>query len=380
MTLENKTKPPAPFTLLMGDDTFSREKARDDAFSAFSPQSSDVAIERFDPGSQSFAAFLEHIVTPSLFSTIRFFLVREAHLLAKTDFDQLNDVFSFDIPDVYVVIETDKTRTKKGRGQAMPKELERWVETFAKKAEERPDKFSIIDFVMPPDYKMSQWLATRTPLLVGRSISQKDAEYLIECTGTDSSTLYSELQKLDLFLPPDCPIDRASIEAVSGATRLMTQFELAQSLGKKDFPKVLEIIDSLYTGSVYVPLYISAIFKHFWALFRIAIYEKAHPEDIRQFAASMKRFNKAVQDEIGHKIGMAAGLLSDKQRSSVYPVIVKSDVVQQSKSFTEDNYKKIFKWLGDYDIGIKTGRVGDDKTGFQLLCYKIFRVGELENT
>ena len=377
MTIENKSKPPAAFTLLMGDDTFSREKARDDAFSALSTPSIEVVVERFDPGSQSIAAFVEHIITPSLFSTIRFFLVRDAHLLAKNDFDQLNDVFSFDIPDVYVVIETDKTRTKKGRGQAMPKEFERWIETFAKRAEERPGKFSIIEFLMPPDYKMSQWLATRTPLLVGRSISLKDAEYLIECTGTDSSTLYSELQKLDLFLPPGSPIDRAAIEAVSGATRLMTQFELAQALGKKDFPKVLEIIDSLYTGSVYIPLYISAIFKHFWALFRIAIYEKAHPEEIRQFAASMKRYNKAVQDEIGLKIGIAAGLLSEKQRSSVYPVIVKSDIVQQSKSFTEDHYKKIFKWLGDYDIGIKTGRVGDDKTDFQLLCYKVFRVGEL---
>ena len=377
MTIDNKPELPTRFTLLMGDDTVSREKARNDAFSSLKTPSQEIVIERFDPASQSMASFIEHIMTPSLFPVIRFFLVPDAHLLGKSDFDQLNEVFPFDIPDQYVMIDTDRARTKKGRGLALPKDFERWIETFSAKAEEQPGKFSIVEFVMPPDYKMSQWVVTRTPLLLGRTISPKEADYLIECVGTDSSTLHSELQKLDLFLPPKAPIDRASIEAVSGSKRLMTQFELSQALGKKDFPKVLEIIDSLYTGSVYVPLYVSAIFKHFWALFRISVYAKTHPDEMRQFMASMKRFNKAVQDEIGLKIGLAAGLLSEKQRSSVYPVIVKSDVVRQSQSFIEEHYKKIFKWLGDYDIAIKTGRTGDDKTGFQVLCYKIFRVAEL---
>jgi DNA polymerase III delta subunit len=248
---------------------------------------------------------------------------------------------------------------------------------FAEMAEKQPQRFSIAEFAMPPDYKMSQWVVSRTPHLFGRSISPKDADFLIECVGTDSSTLHSELQKLDVFLPPKAPIDHASIEAVSGATRLMTQFELSQALGKRDFPKVLSIIDSLYTGSVYVPLYVSAIFKHFWALFRISLYAKAHPDELRQFLASMKRFNKAVQDEIGLKIGVAAGLLTEKQRTSVYPVIVKSEVVQQSQSFSEEHYKNIFKWLGDYDVAVKTGRTGADKTGFQLLCYKIFKAAEI---
>ena len=134
-----------------------------------------------------------------------------------------------------------------------------------------------------------------------------------------------------------------------------------------------------YRGSVYVPLYLAAIFKHFWALFRVAMYAETHQEEMAQFTASMKRYNKPVQDEIGLKIGVAAGLLSEKQRSSVYPKIVKSNIVQQSLSFTEEHYKKIFRWLGDYDIGIKTGRIDDDKTGFQLLCYKIFKGAEISD-
>jgi DNA polymerase III delta subunit len=226
---------------------------------------------------------------------------------------------------------------------------------------------------------MSQWVQSRTPLLFERNISPKDADFFIDCVGGDSSTIYSELQKLDVYLPPAKPIDRAAIEAVCGSTRLMTQFELAQALGTKDFPRVLEIIDSLYRGSVYLPLHISAIFKHFWALFRIAMWAKSNREDMNRFTASLKRFNKPVQDEVGLAIGIAAGLLTDKQRTSVYPKIVKSNMVQQSQAFTEKNYTSIFRWLGDYDVGIKTGRIGDDKTGFQLLCYKIFRVAEISD-
>jgi DNA polymerase III delta subunit len=93
----------------------------------------------------------------------------------------------------------------------------------------------------------------------------------------------------------------------------------------------------------------------------------------------MKRYNKEVQDEIGLAIGSAAGLLSDKQKNSVYPVIVKPALTQQAMSFTEAQYKKIFGLLRDHDIGIKTGRIDDSKIGFQLLCFKIFKVADIED-
>jgi DNA polymerase III delta subunit len=373
------TKRPASFTLIMGDDTLSREKARDDALAFAKDSGSEVVIERFDSGNQSLASFTERIITPSLFPATRFFLFRETHLFKKNDLDQLTELFSFDIPDVFVIFETDKTSARKGRGQGLTEDFGVWLEAFQKRVGEHPEKFSVVEYIMPPDYKMAQWVAARTPLFFNRSISPKDAEYFIECVGNDGSTLYSELQKLDVFLPPKKPIDRLAIEAVCGANRLMAPFELAQALGKKDFPRALEIIDSLFRGSVHVPLFVSAIFKHFWALFRISVYAGAHPEEMRKFTSSMKHYSKQVQDEIGLKIGVAAGLLSENQRSSVYPKIVKSNVVQQALSFTEEHYKKIFRWLGDYDVGIKTGRTDDDKTGFELLCYKIIRAGEVSD-
>jgi hypothetical protein len=366
------TKMPASFTLLGGNDTISREKARDNSIAAVQG----AAIERFDPEGPSFASFIENIITPSLFQTARIFLIRDAHALSREDLESLSGVLSYDIPDVYVIIETDKFRADKGKDHAFSKDFGRFVESFIEKAAEKPVKFAFAEFIMPPDYKMTDWLEAQTPLLVNRTISKIDAGYLIDLVGNDSSVLYSELQKIDIHLPPKKPVDRAAIDLVSGATRLMTQFECAQALGRKDFTRVLEIIDSLYLGSVYLPLYISAIFKHFWALFRIKNYASANPAEFSEFQRAIKRYDRPVQNELGLKIGVASGLLSEKQGSRVFPAIIKSGIVQQALSFTEQNYKKIFNWLEEYDIGIKTGRIDVSKIGFQLLCYKIYRVAE----
>jgi DNA polymerase III delta subunit len=370
-------KPPASFTLLSGNDTISREKARDDIIAAIQGQPAQASVERFDPEAHSFASFTERIITPSLFQTGRIFLVRDAHTLSRGDLDNLTSIFPYDIPDVHTIIETEKSLTEKSRERAAPKDFGLFSASFIEKAAADPAKFACAEFTMPPDYKMADWLEAQSPHLVGRTISKTDAGYLIDLVGNDSSVLYSELQKIDIHLPPEKPIDRAAIESVSGATRLMTQFECAQALGKRDFARVLEIIDSLYRGSVYLPLYISAIFKHFWALFRINNYFSLNPSELAEFQRAIKRYDKAVQNELGLKIGVASGILSEKQRTSVYPVIIKSGIVQQASSFREQDYKKIFKWLEEYDIGIKTGRIDDSKIGFQLLCYKIFKVREI---
>jgi DNA polymerase III delta subunit len=375
--IEGIFKTPVSFTLLAGNDTISREKARNDIIAAIQRHSAQAAIERFDPEAHSFASFTERIITPSLFQTGRIFLVRDAHALSREDLDNLTSVFPYDIPDVHIVIETEKSLADRSRERAVPKDFGLFAASFIEKASAQPAKFAFAEFIMPPDYKMADWLEAQTPHLVGRSISKTDAGYLIDLVGNDGSVLYSELQKIDIHLPPKKPIDRAAIESVSGATRLMTQFECAQALGRKDFARVLEIIDSLYLGSVYLPLYISAIFKHFWALFRINNFAFSNPSDLAGFQRAIKRYDKPVQNELGLKIGVAAGILSEKQRTSVYPAVIKSGIVQQALSFREQDYKKIFKWLEEYDIGIKTGRIDDSKTGFQLLCYKIYKVGEI---
>jgi DNA polymerase III delta subunit len=369
---------PARFLLLIGNDSISREKAKQNAVEAIRLKTENAEISRFDPDIMTFASYCESALTPSLFQTVRIFTLRDVHNLKKDDLAMLKSLFSYDIPDVYMIMESDISRVRKSKEKPGSKDFENFIDNFNRHAGENPGMFAFFEFPQPAEYKMAQWVETQTPLLLGRNISHKDAEYLVDLVGSDSASLYSELQKIDIYLPAQKPIDKNAIDTISGATRMKSQFELAQALGKRNFPKVLETIDSLYSGSVYVPLYIAAIFRHFWALFRIYIFAKENPDDVKKFEMSIKRFNKEVQETTGLKIGVAAGLLSEKQRSSVFPVLVKSDIVSQASQFTGEQYRKIFRWLGDYDIGIKTGKIDDSKTGFQLLCYRIYKVAEID--
>jgi len=57
--------------------------------------------------------------------------------------------------------------------------------------------------------------------------------------------------------------------------------------------------------------------------------------------------------------------------------MILSGVVEQSKNFSEKELSTILKWLLQFDVGIKTGRISGTQQDVQMLCYKIIRVSEL---
>ncbi len=361
------------FTLLCGDDAVMREHMRSDIIAAVKTAHPDSLVERYNPGDGDFAAFAESVITPSLLTPMRTFLISELHLLSEKDLDILSGLFGYDLPDACVVMETEKTTAKKSKDAAPSKKFLSFIETLTARLKKEPSRFSIQEFIRPPDYKMTEWVETHAPLLCKRKISRPAAEHLVNLVGADTSLLYSEMQKIDLFLDEKGVIDNKVIDAVCGATRTMTPFELAAALGKKDLGRAMEIIDSIYAQNVYLPLFVSAIFRQFWSMFRIREFAKTNSDTVKRFKASLKSYNKAAQEECGVLIGVAAGLLSEKQSRSVYPVLVKSGIVDHAMGFEPNQYRMIFSMLRDYDIGLKTGKADNSKTGFEIFCYGIVR-------
>ncbi len=370
---------PAGFFLLCGDDAILRERARSDAIAAAAGGNTDIAVERCNADDGDFSSFSERIITPSLLSPARIFLVTNVHLLDEKELALLCGLFEYDLPDACVILETDRTgsqRPKKSKEAALSKKFLAFLDAFEEKAGKSPRRFSLREFIRPPDYKMADWVVAQAPGLFGRRIAKADAERLVDLAGADTAVLYSELQKIDLYLPDKVAIDANVIDEVAGATRSMTPPELAMALGKKDLGRALEIIGSIYTANVYLPLFVGAIFRHFWSLFKISEFEKVNPDIVRRFKASLNDYKKRQQqEETGAAIGAAAGLFSEKQVKSVYPVLVKSGIVDQALSFETKQYKAIFAMLNEYDRGLKTGKADDSKTGFELFCYRIARGG-----
>jgi DNA polymerase III delta subunit len=358
------------FILLAGDDATSREIARGDMVKAVTDRQPAAEVERYNADDTGFAAFFERIISPSLLAPLRVFLVPDVHLLDETEFELLGGLLDYDLPDACVVLETERMRSsKKTREAALSKKYAAWLDAFEERAQRSPSAFLVQLFPKPPDYKMADWVEENTQRLFDRRISKTDAERLVDLVGTDTAVLHSELSKIDLYLAAGETVTAGVIDKVAGATRLSTPFELAQALGEKNMAHVLEIIESIYAGSVYLPLYVGAVFRHFWALFKMNMFAKANPAVLGDYRSSgRQRHNDAAM-----AFGVASGILTHKQANRLYPAVVKPRLVDQALSFSFGHYKRVFSLLSEFDSGIKTGRFDDSKAGFQVFCYRIVK-------
>jgi DNA polymerase III delta subunit len=356
--------------LIVGDDSIAREQARLRIHKQIEAIHGTVMTERYDSSMMEFSSYLEKIITPSLFQEIRIFHINHAQSLSEKELKGLDQTIEYPPPDAYIIIEVDEM--KKGKDDSkIIKKL-----NISKRCEKRPQDYTFAEFVKPPDYKISQWLTTQIPNLFKRRILKDDADYLVDLVGYDIDNLYSELQKIDIHLEPGEPVDKRAIEEIVGSTRQMTVFELATAIAERQFTRALTIIDSLFETAFYGPAMVSALFKQFWALFRIRRFAESNPDEMKRFLNS-KGYNNPVQNEAAFNIGKAAGLLYDGEQRKVYPVIIASGIVGQAKKFTDNELKLIFKWLLEFDTGIKTGKIEGSLQDVQLFCYKIVRVSEL---
>jgi DNA polymerase III delta subunit len=348
--------------VLRGEDTVSRDRAREAVIAGIEASGGAYTRELFDPAAESAALFAQRMLTPSLFQETRIFHLRHAQELKDEELDELDAALSGDISGVYCIIEVDEGKKDTGR---VLKRLH---------IDERGDSCRSYEFERPADWKIPDWLVDNAPLLIGRRIGKPDAEYLAERVGYDVDTLHSELQKIDLYLPSGAPVTRAAIDRLTAREREMKPFELAAAVGRRDFPLAVRIIEALFSVTVFMPMVVAALGRHFWALYRIKKFLTANPDVGRRFAASRGSKNSG-QTETGLAIGKAAGLLRDGEERKIFPVLIKSGIVEQAHAFSEDELAQIVGWLLAFDTGVKTGKIEPTEDALQMLCYRIIRAG-----
>jgi len=353
-----------------GDETVGRERAKLKLINSIKELHGNVTTESFDSETDDFSAFIENVLTPSLFQDIRVFQIHRAQRLSDDELKSLNHLLDAPPPDTYIIIEIDEEKKGKGDYKAFKKFK------IEKRCGSKESDYVFLEFPKPPEYRIGAWLVEQLPRLFNRSISKVDADFLVDLVGNDLNILYSELQKIDTHLPAGMPVERQIIEKIVGASRQMTVFELATALAQRQFPRVLQIIDSLFSTGAFVPAIVSAIYRHFWAMFRIRCFGSANPQIIKRFE-NAKGYNNPDQKECGYAIGRAAGLLGEGEQGKVYPVIIASGIVSQARKFTDEELKLIFRWLLEFDYGIKTGKIEGSQQDLQMLCFKINRVTEL---
>jgi DNA polymerase III delta subunit len=354
--------------VLQGEDAVCRERAREDIIAALEKTGGPCVREPFDPSAESAALFAQRMLTPSLFQERRVFLLRRAQDLEDEDLDELDSALSGGIDGVYCIIEIEEGKKDAGR---VTKRLH-----IEERSAGKDSSACLLGFQKPRDWEIADWLVDNAVPLVGRKISHPDAEYLAARVGNDLDTLHSELQKIDLYLPPAAPVTRAVIDHIAGAFRQASPYELADALGRRDFPRTQRTIDMLYSTAVSLPFVVSVLGRHFWALWRIRKFLAANPDIGRRFAAS-RGYKNPAQNETGFAIGKAAGLLDDGEERKIYPVLIKSGIMEQANGFTDRELAAVLSWLGEFDTGIKTGRIEQAQSSLLMLCYRIVRARQV---
>ena len=352
--------------IVTGDDGFAMETAMIKYLERIRAERGEVLIEHFDSAGESMGSFLARAMTASLFQEVRVFCVLHAQTLTEAELKALDEALDYEIPDVYMFIGAEIESKKPAEGKSEAKV----GKALQLKKREGNEAIVVQNHTKPPEYKLAEWIEAQVPELFGRQIGRAEAELLADTV--DYNRLYSELQKIDTALPAGARIDQKIIKDIIGSTRAISVFELAAALGKRDLPTALKALDSLFTGDFYAPLAVSAIFKHFWSLLKIKKYIETNPQIIKQY--NTRGYGKdSPQSMAALEIGRACGLLPDKDsaKNMVYPVIIKSGVVEQSQKFTTAGLRGILKTLQQFDAGIKTGKTEPTALNLQMLCYKI---------
>ena len=353
--------------IVHGDDTFTMELLKDRYLSRVEKERGAYVLEVFDSLNEKLADFTQRMMTVSLFSEVRVFCILHAQSLSESELAELDSVLDYEIPDVYLFIGAQIEKRSSAETK-ITKKLQ------LKKRGSTP-KVLVQDCSKPYDNKLAEWITKQTLAMFNRQIERDAAQLLAELVEFD--LLYSELQKIDISLAPGARIDKRTVEKITGATRTMSVYELAAALGEKDFPEALCVIESLFSASFSVSFAVTAIFRHFWSLFKIKNYLEKNPNLLRQY--NQGGFGESSpQSKAAFEIGKACGLLTEAEVKKVFPVIIKPGVVIQSQKFTSAGLRAVLRMLQQYDVDVKRGKVEASGRTLQMLCYKIVRVNECE--
>jgi len=357
MKTKDETKIPR-LMVVTGDDPFAMDLAKSGYLERIRAAHGRYTLENFDSANERMGDFTGRAMTASLFQEIRVCCVSHAQSLSVKDLAALDAALGYEIPDVFIFISAEFEKKSK--------EEKKVKEGLRLKERAKDGAVSVQEAARPKDYQIAKIIAERVPLLYDRQIGTPEAQLLADTVEYD--LIYTELQKIDMALPPGARIDRKIILEITGATRTMTVYELAGALGKRDLPAALRVLDSLLASNLYVTLIISAVFKHFWSILKIKGFLQKNPALLKQYNGGYESQNAAAVE-----IGIAGGLITEKTKNRVYPVMILSGIVNQSQNFSERGLISIIKLLQKYDVGIKTGRADDSALSLQMLCYRIVR-------
>lgn len=358
--IQKKEDLPLSF-LLHGDDTIGLSKAREQLVETLFGWYGDFQEEYFDSTVEDIDGYLSRIMTPTLFGDFRLFHINHVQKLSNNEIKKISEVLSYPLDNVLVLLEYAKD-TKKKIGTLLD------AKALVKKGQ-----LCDLSFKKPRQYEMNDWLISQVQALFRRKINSEAADQLLNFSGYELDRIYSELQKLDIYLPDGGAITTEAIEVVTGSSKVIKPDELCHALGYRKWKEASESIEYLLSSANRYSVFqlLNTLFRHFWNLYKIRLYaEENRSRANRYFKTSYKEKNQIAGD-----IAIASGVISENQRNRVYPAIVIPGVIDQAVKYQKEELESVLCAISAYDRKLKNGEEKQDLSAFSHFCFSIIREG-----
>jgi len=188
------------------------------------------------------------------------------------------------------------------------------------------EKGTIVEITPVRGSRLIKWLSSRLAA-EGKQMDKRAMEYLIACSGDNLAIIEQELHKIFLYTENVKVISLDIIKEIIGKSSKVSIFEVVDAVGDRDAARAIELIRGMLATGV-PPVYI---------FFMI----------VRQF-----RLMLHVKDLLNEGF-------SEKQAASqlqLHPYAFRK-ALEQSKNFSESDLKRIFKYLLQVDLSLKTSSV-----------------------
>ena len=356
--------------VVQGNDMLGKEKVKEQIRERLYGAQPTFVENHFDSSHESLEEYLIRLITPTLFGDFRLFTLVHAQKFSVQETKQISTMIPLIGDDALLVLDYEFKGGKGGK-RAAPKELQ--LPKYKKSGE-----VLALDFATPKRYELAQWVSDQVRTLFNRRMSKDGAETLIDYIGEDVGQLYSELQKLDIYLPEGAPVDKEAIEAVSGVIAQSSPFDLANALGHRKWNHAYPIINRLSPKSEMKPgdvlPVLSILYRHFWKLYKIRCYAEENGRHAMSYFSAQYKQKSAV----AYEIGTATGIIDSKSPAGrAYPVMVIPDVIGQARNYKRSEFLSLFTLLLTYDREVKTGVIRATQQNFSQLCFQIIRLGKV---
>ncbi|MGM0444729.1 MAG: DNA polymerase III subunit delta [Fibrobacterota bacterium] len=345
--------------LLHGSDRTGIHSRRDALIANFKEMYTHVDVLTFNSLDTDLKDYLADMQSPTLFGGFRLFLIPHLQDFTVDECRRIGAYLQSPPAGGAVILEYEESGKNRKKNTSPLKILD---------IDRKMPGMAVERFHEPKEYEMVSWLQQRARKSFSLTVEADAARHLCEYCGYSPEKIAGELTKIDTLLMDNRSVTLDTVKRICGDDVVVDALDFVHLVGFRDWNAVRPALTAAGRNSSNSVIYFSTVlFYHIHTLYKVRLYAAQHRSEAnRYFRASYKEKNSIAGD-----IAVQAGLITEKQRNRVYPMVVKRGLIDQAGKFTPQELRRAICKIAAYDRAVKSGTDRADFASFAELCYAI---------